>query len=234
MKILFVCAGNLLRSVISECVFSDRARELLGDASSVFEVESSGLEAKSGETGSYPHPDSLRALACIGLPDHDVTPTKTDEEHMRRSDLAITMTRQQCYVMANRFPDYKHKCFSLLEVNGALWTMTDGGQPGIDDGGLETLAAGVAPRDLSAGLERVAASLTSTPRELFMPLEGVKLNVLELMTLFAPCFYQVSGVHDPMGGTEEELERCARQLDREVTRLLRRLVALALTHAQED
>ena len=72
--------------------------------------------------------------------------------------------------------------------------------------------------DLAArpGAGRLARS-RGTPRELFIPLEGVPLNVLELMTLFAPCFYQVSGVHDPMGGTEEELESCARQLDREVT-----------------
>lgn len=228
MKILFVCAGNLLRSVISECVFEERARELPGDASSVFEVESSGLEAQSGKEIPYPHPDSLRALACIGLPGHDVTPTRTDDEHLRRADLAITMTRQQCYVMASRFPEYRRKCFSLLEVNGALWTLMDGRQLSIDDGAVEALAKGISPRDLSYGLARVTSTLTGTPRELFFPLEGVPLNVKELMTLFAPCFFQVSGVHDPMGGTEKELEKCARQLDREVTRFLHGLVSLAL------
>lgn len=228
MRIMFVCAGNLLRSVISECIFTYRACELLGESSRLFEVESSGLEAEPGSALFCPHPDSLAALDCIGLPGHEVRPSRTDEEHINRADLAIAMTRQQSYVLASRFPDSSRKCFSILEVNGALWTLLGCGRLPTGQSDLTSHSAGVPEPVLSAGLERAAALLTGTPRELFFPLEGVPLNVRELMTLFAPCFYQVSGVHDPMGGTREELERCARMLDREVTAFLQGLVALAL------
>jgi protein-tyrosine-phosphatase len=229
MRILFVCAGNLLRSVISECVFEARARELLGDLSGVFEVESSGLEAEEqGEWSSKRHPDCVHALEVIGLPAGLPAPTRTDSEHMARADIAVTMTRQQSYVMANRFPENKRKCFSLLEVNGALWTLSDGRPGGLEEGELSRLAVETGEDGLRKGLDRVAESLTGTSRELLMPLEGVRLNVRELMTLFAPCFYQVSGVHDPMGGTDEEISRCARQLDGEVSRMLYGLVRLAL------
>jgi len=230
MDILFVCAGNIVRSVIAECVFRRKLEETPGKASGLIEIASSGIEA---EDNSAPHPDCIRALEALGINSCDTTSTRADEEHMDRSDLVITMTRQQSYVIAGKFPDYRHKCFSLIEINGVIETILDtrGGRPGDyepfnDFGRLNEVA-------LREGLSKAASTLQGVRRESMRPLAGVPLSIQELMTRFAPCFYQVSGVHDPLGGTLEEVVSCAQQIDSEVTLLLRGLLALAASESGE-
>lgn len=223
MRILFICAGNICRSVIAECVARERARELLGVRSSVFAFESSGISAENEQA---PHPECLSALEILGIRDVEAKSSVTDPEHMERADIAVAMTRQQCYMLAGRFTENRRKCFSLLDVNGAIETL-------LEWRGADLRAATSAPAmpaaELEGALQKATISLTSAPREEMRALAGVPLTIRELMTLFSPCFHQVSGVHDPVGGKQEEYEHCARLIDAEVTLLLRGLLALAAT-----
>src|SRR5450756_767006 len=122
MRILFVCSGNIMRSVIAESVFFARAGELLGDRAPALEAESGGLAAIEN---SAPHPDCVLALELLGIPRCDSTASRLSEETMERSDLVVTMTRQQSYQMAHRFPEYTSRFFSLIEVNGAIETLLE-------------------------------------------------------------------------------------------------------------
>ncbi|MHB8896308.1 MAG: arsenate reductase/protein-tyrosine-phosphatase family protein, partial [Candidatus Geothermincolia bacterium] len=130
MRLLFICAGNLMRSVMAECVLRARAIELLGDMAPLMVSESCGLKA---EDGHPPHPEALRALEKLGIPACETTSALADDELMSRADLALTMTRQQCYVLASRFPGEKSKCYSLVEVNGAIEMLLDARHIGICD-----------------------------------------------------------------------------------------------------
>ena len=224
MRILFVCAGNIVRSVIAECVLQARSVEILGGRREVFTCESGGLSA---EAGSPPHPRTLHALDSIDVPALETVAAPVDERQMRRADLALTMTHQQCSILANRFLEFKDKCFTLIGANGAVETI-------LEDNGLwmSEHEAAVAARTLPAaelerGLALAAAALRDSRRELLRPLKGVPLDIRDLMTLFPSCYHQVSGIHDPLGGPVEETEECARQIEREVTELLYGLLALA-------
>jgi protein-tyrosine-phosphatase len=223
MRLLFICAGNLMRSVMAECVLRARAEEWLGDLAGVMACESCGLKA---DEGSPPHPEALRSLEKLGIPAHDITSALADEAMMERADLALTMTRQQCYVLAGRFPDFKGKCYSLVEANGAVEMLLE--ERGLDldsDDWVERVKA-LDADELLLGLDKAVAAIKDIPREQVRQIPGMTMDVRELMTHFAPCFYQASGIHDPLSGTVDDMDRCAELVDREVTTLARGLLAL--------
>lgn len=226
VRILFVCSGNIMRSVIAESVFLARAGELLGEKATSFEVESSGLEAVEN---SAPHPDCVQALEFLGVPECGSTASRLSEDIIRRSDLVLTMTRQQCYQIAYRFPEFKNKLFALVEVNGAIETLLENRGITLDESDWQEVAGGLSRVELVEAIDCAASALVSALRKLLRPLPDVPMDLHELMTRFSPCFYQVSNIHDPIGGTTEETERCARQINAEVTRFLNGLLALALS-----
>jgi protein-tyrosine phosphatase len=187
MRILFVCSGNIMRSVIAESVFRARAEELLGNRASAFEAESSGLEAVEN---SAPHPDCVLALELLCVPECGSTASRLSEDIIKRSDLILTMTRQQCYQIAHRFPEFKRKFFALVEVNGAIETLLENRGITLDESDWQEVAGGLSHVELVEALNRVASALVSAPRELLRPLPDVPLDLRELMTRFSPCFYR--------------------------------------------
>lgn len=211
---------------MAECVLLARAGELLGASAGVMTSESCGLKA---EAGSPPHPEALRALEKLGVPACETTSSLADDDMMERADLALTMTRQQCYVLADRFPDNKSKCYSLIEVNGAIEMLLEERNVDMENLDLAGLAAGAEARELSERLGGAVRAIKDIPRDQVRQIPGMKMDVRELMTHFAPCFYQASGIHDPLSGTVEDMEKCAELVDREVTALVKGLLALALT-----
>jgi len=215
-----------MRSVIAECVLRARAEELLGGLSGVMVSESCGIKA---DADSPPHPEALRALENLGIPACDTNSSLADDELMDRADLALTMTRQQCYVLAGKFPDNKRKCYSLVEVNGAIEMLLEERGIRLDGQDWSALASGVGAGELEQRLAKAVRAIKDIPREKVRQMPGVTMDVRELMTHFAPCFYQASGIHDPLNGTDEDMENCAQLVDREVTALATGLLALALS-----
>lgn len=226
MRLLFICAGNIMRSVIAECVLRARADELLADSSTVMVSESCGIKA---DADSPPHPEALLALEKLGIPACDTTSTLADDELMERADLALTMTRQQCYVLAGKFPDNKSKCYSLVEVNGAVEMLLEERGTALDARDWGELARGVDAAELETRLEAAVQAIKDIPRAQVRQIPGMTMDVRELMTHFAPCFYQASGIHDPLSGTDDDMVKCAQLVDREVTALTNGLLALAFT-----
>lgn len=226
LNILFICSGNIMRSVISECLLRARSEELLGQSDDILFAESCGLEA---QPDAPPHDDALEALAYLGVRSCDTGASRADDEHLRRCDLAVTMTRQQEYVLASRFPEHKRKYFSLIEINGAIGTLLLWRGTSLEARDWVEEASRMTASELGRGLVHAAQALSSSPRELLFPLPGTELSIYELLTRFSPCFHQVSGIHDPIGGAAEEKFKCASLIDTEVTHLLHGLFALACT-----
>lgn len=228
MRILFVCAGNIVRSVIAECVLQARSADIMGGRREVFTCESGGLSA---EAGSPPHPRTLGALDSIGVPALEITAAPVDERRMRRADLALTMTHQQCSMLANRFPEFRDECFSLIGVNGAIATILQDNGVRMCEHDAVVAARALPAAELERALDIAAATLRGSPRDQLRPLKGVPLDIRDLLTLFPTCYHQVSGIHDPLGGPQEEILSCARQIEREVTELFYGLLALATSLA---
>jgi protein-tyrosine-phosphatase len=226
MRLLFVCAGNIMRSVMAECILRARSDEMLAGASGALTSESCGIAV---EREMPPHPEALLALEKLGVPACETNSSMADEEQMARADFALTMTRQQCYKLATLFVDEAAKCYSLVEVNGAIEMLLEARGLELDGADWAWEARALGGDELAQALQAAAAEIKAIPRDKVRQIPGVDMDVRRLMTDFAPCFYQASGIHDPLNGTPEDMEHCARLIDREVTALVKGLLALAVT-----
>lgn len=215
-----------MRSVMAECILRARADELLAEAAGALTSESCGIAADEERP---PHPQALRALEKLGVPVCETNSSMADEEQMGRADFALTMTRQQCYKLAGRFKDEASKCYSLVEMNGAIEMLLEAKGLELEGGDWAWEARALGEDGLLEALAGAAAEIKGIPREKVRQIPGVDMDVRMLMTDFAPCFYQASGIHDPLNGTPEDMEHCARLIDREVTALVKGLLALAVT-----
>ncbi|PKQ28851.1 MAG: hypothetical protein CVT63_00860 [Candidatus Anoxymicrobium japonicum] len=153
MRILFICTGNIMRSVIAECVLRRRAEELLGCRAVALTSESCGIEAAPG---SPPHPETLRSLEKLGIPACDTTSSPVNETRLSASDLVLTMTRWQCYALARISPAHRQKCFSIIEVNGVIESLLEDRGIRLDDKEWWTLARRLEQTNLESALERGA------------------------------------------------------------------------------
>lgn len=225
MRLLFVCTGNIMRSYMAECILREHACGPRGEAAPLFEAESCGLAA---EEGAPPHPEAVRSLEKLGVRPLDASASLVDEGHMDRADFALTMTRQQCYKLAARFPVQSMKCYSLVEMNGAIEMLLEARGMSLDGRDWVDGARAVAGARVEAGLARVRSDIETIPRQSVRQIPGVDMDVRLLMTEFAPCFYQASGIHDPLNGTRQDMDHCAQLVYREVTALVNGMLALAL------
>lgn len=210
---------------MAECILRARADEMLGGAAGALTAESCGIAA---DVDRPPHPEALRALEKLGIPVCDTAASMADAAHMGRADFALTMTRQQCYKLAGRIPAEARKCYSLVEMNGAIEMLLEEMGRGLDDRDWAAVARAQGEKGLDAALDEAGVEIKGIPREKVRQIPGVDMDVRRLMTDFAPCFYQASGIHDPLSGTAQDMEHCARLIDREVTSLVKGLLALAV------
>lgn len=208
---------------MAESITGERAKEILGSDTAVT-AESSGLSA---EDGASPHPGCIEAIEKLRVPVVRTTARPVTEEKMRACHLAISMTRQQAYLLSNRYGEFKAKCFSLIGINGAIDTILHGEQVQTREE-IRRESTAIGHEELAAALEEAASLLAGADRESLRPLAGVPMDIREVLTLFPTCFHQVSGIHDPVGGTSGEYENCARLIDAEVTQLLEGLLDLAV------
>jgi protein arginine phosphatase len=231
MRVLFVCTGNIVRSVIAGALLPVRAKEILG-RDGVFQSRSCGLSA---DHGRQPHDLTVEALKNLQIETDGITSTLLDGQQLAWADLVITMTRQQSYILANRYGDCAGRCFSLIEVNGALETLLN--WRGISAEGLERLvdiARELGVDEIRTRMRCSLESLLEAPRAKLRPIAGVPLGIRDLLTLFPACFHQVSGIHDPLGGTADDVHECAAKIDSEIVMMVRSLAALAMANGESS
>ena len=172
MRLLFVCAGNIMRSVMAECILRARSDEMLAGAAGALTSESCGIAV---EREMPPHPEALRALEKLGIPVCETNASMADSEQMARADLALTMTRQQCYKLASRFLDDAPKCYSLVEVNGAIEMLLEDRGLELDGADWAWEARALGADELARALQAAAAEIKAIPRDKVRQIPGVDI-----------------------------------------------------------
>ncbi|RMI29830.1 arsenate reductase/protein-tyrosine-phosphatase family protein [Nocardia stercoris] len=110
MHVLFVCTGNVCRSVIAERLtraFADRhgLHDLTAESAGVRALVGFGVEPLAAQTitGLGGDPDNFKAR-------------RFKPEMAQRADLVLAMTEQIRDDVARQAPDTAHYCFTLLEA----------------------------------------------------------------------------------------------------------------------
>lgn len=111
MKVLFVCTGNLCRSVLAELVL----KKLSAEKGLGWKVQSCGTAADS----TTPVPREIRRLAKeLGFKDFHHQPRPASTQALAWADLVVTMTDSQMRELWTRFPEAKAKTQLLREFAG--------------------------------------------------------------------------------------------------------------------
>jgi protein-tyrosine phosphatase len=111
--VLFVCTGNICRSVLAERLGRAYLDEVLGDDASLVRTASAGTGAV---VGSGMHPDSALVLAGLGGEPADFVARQVDVAAIAHADLVLAMTRQHRRVVLQMAPRALNKTFTLREA----------------------------------------------------------------------------------------------------------------------
>ena len=110
-KILFICTGNVCRSLMAELLMARLSQQRgLG-----LEVRSCGVAA---EIYFEIPPGARAALADVGITPAGHVAQLVTHDLLEWADLALTMTRAHCEGLADRFPEFEFKLHPLLGYAG--------------------------------------------------------------------------------------------------------------------
>jgi protein-tyrosine phosphatase len=110
--ILYVCVGNLCRSVLAERFTRREAQLRLGRHASWIQVDSAGTCARPGEPM---HPYTAAVLRSLDLDTDGFAARRLNPEIVTSSDLVLTATAQERDVVLNTAPAALRRTFTLHE-----------------------------------------------------------------------------------------------------------------------
>ena len=161
VSVLFVCTGNVCRSVLAERITQARLRALGGDAAARFRVGSAGTEAADGRPV---HPLTAGTLSRLGACGSGFTSRRLTRGHVERASLILCAERAHLDRVIAACPAASRRSFLLREFPrlAALGAAGPGG-PGLAGADLAG-PAGAAPG--GPGLARcvIAAAARSRGR----------------------------------------------------------------------
>lgn len=129
-RILFVCTGNICRSVFAQRLGDEWLQETLGAEADAFELESAGTRAV---IGSEMHPDSALVLRGYGVEAGDFRARQLTAEQLARADLVLTMTKAHRKHVLGLAPRAMARTFTLREAAELLDLLGDeAAEPGAD------------------------------------------------------------------------------------------------------
>ncbi|OYD08002.1 low molecular weight protein arginine phosphatase [Paludifilum halophilum] len=204
MKVLFVCTGNTCRSPMAEALLRKMARE----ADLPLEVRSAGVAAVPGAKAPE-HAVTVMKDWEIDHASHRSRPVS--QQLLQWADLVLTMTAGHRRMMAQAYPDYMDKMYTLKE-----WVHREGGEDSLEK--MDRLQAEIETRRAllsSASSEEDEARVRRLQKEL-QDLEAKREVLLQETSLAEG----TEDVVDPFGGDEQTYRRCAKELARLVQALV--------------
>ncbi len=110
-KILFVCHGNICRSTMAQCVFTDLAAR--SGASERFVIDSAATSTE--EIGNPIYPPAARKLREKGVPILPHRARQITERDYKEFDLIVAMDEYNLRNLRRRLPDTAGKYRLLLD-----------------------------------------------------------------------------------------------------------------------
>lgn len=159
MKILFVCSGNICRSPFAEALMRYRIANL--SSASGDHLSSLDIQIKSAGTAASAEQPMSVAMETI-LMEKGIDPAhcsqRLHQDLMDWSDLILTMTRPQKYLLISQIPDVAPKLATLKEYIG------DTAAPDIaDPWGTDLASYRHCAAEIETACDRLLAKLQSLP-----------------------------------------------------------------------
>jgi protein-tyrosine phosphatase len=111
-RILFVCTGNMCRSVIAERLAMDGLCARLGDGAASFVVKSAGT---AGMNGAPIHPLTASVLRRFGVPGDGITSRRLTERDIDWADLILSVGREHQDRITAMRPRASQRAYLLRE-----------------------------------------------------------------------------------------------------------------------
>ena len=111
-SILFVCTGNMCRSVIAERLAMDGLCARLGDGAASFGVKSAGT---AGTDGVPIHPLTANVLGRFGVPGEGITSRRLTERDIDWADLILSVGREHQERVTAMRPRASQRTYLLRE-----------------------------------------------------------------------------------------------------------------------
>ncbi len=111
-RVLYVCAGNLCRSVLAERLARRALRVRPGGYAGRFQVTSAGIRAVTGQPA---HPYTLATLARSGADTDGFVARRLTPALVRDSDLVLTATVRHRDHVVSLLPAASRRTFTILE-----------------------------------------------------------------------------------------------------------------------
>lgn len=109
-KMMFVCSGNICRSVIAEYLLKDILKKKGID--SKYEVCSSGVFAYNGQT---PPKETVETMLSRSIDVSDHRAISTDKSNVYTMDLILCMTNAQKLQLKTRYKELQARIYTLKE-----------------------------------------------------------------------------------------------------------------------
>lgn len=121
IRILFVCAGNIFRSVAARHIFEAEIKKAGVDA--FFELHTAGLVARNGQKGE---PELNRELKRLGYAPVEHRATELEQEMVEIADLILTAEEEQRAEIARSVPQAASKTLTMKQMARVAAALKDG------------------------------------------------------------------------------------------------------------
>jgi len=113
-KIVFVCTGNRVRSVMAKAIYDNKLKE--SETDNII-IDSAGLIRMSGAKAAE---NTIKICAAHGLDVRDHRSQQLDGSHIFQANLILTMETEQSEYVKSVYSDQSEKVYTLTGYKGEM------------------------------------------------------------------------------------------------------------------